>query len=393
MAFCQKFFGWKKMNKEQKDDWEQISFASDGIDFRIEEQRSRYIMGCLEQIAEADRESGKLTEEYELVTSYLSDMEEIETLPASEKKFLDQNARAIVTLEQEIEKFRENPDRMTDSEYHAMRGQEETVAEGIAKLKEAEQYAGLVKQDLKKLDVERQAHDMRGQELETMCANYRGMAVIFMSAMVICLVMLAVLQFLFQMDTRAGYFITVLAGAVAVTATCVKFLDAQKELDTIRRAVSKLIQLQNKVKIRYVNNKNLRDYLCLKYNTDSSEKLAQKWQIYQKEKEERRQFAEAEAKIEVHQEQLVSRLRRYRLKDPERWIHQAAAILDKREMVELRHELILRRQALRKQLDYNKNVASAAHQEVLEISNRYPMYRSEILDMVDKYQRESDRIS
>ena len=54
-------------------------------------------------------------------------------------------------------------------------------------------------------------------------------------------------------------------------------------------------------------------------------------------------------------------------------------------MVEMRHELILRRQALRKQLDYNTHVAETARNEVMEIANRYPSYAEEILEMVGKY--------
>ena len=51
----------------------------------------------------------------------------------------------------------------------------------------------------------------------------------------------------------------------------------------------------------------------------------------------------------------------------------------------MRHELILRRQALRKQLDYNTHVAETARNEVMDIANRYPSYAEEILGMVGKY--------
>ena len=80
--------------------------------------------------------------------------------------------------------------------------------------------------------------------------------------------------------------------------------------------------------------------------TDSAAKLEKQWKMYQDEKEERKQFAEAEAKIEYYQKQLVQQLAGYRVQMPERWISQTAALLDKREMVEIRHELIQRRQVL-----------------------------------------------
>ena len=145
------------------------------------------------------------------------------------------------------------------------------------------------------------------------------------------------------------------------------------------------------VKIRYVNNCQLMEYLYLKYNTDSAAKLEKRWKLYQDEKEERKQFAEAEAKMEYYQKQLVEQLSNYRVQMPERWISQTAALLDKREMVEIRHELIQRRQALRKQMDYNQEVAESARNEVKEVAALYPKYAQEILSMVERYRSEERR--
>ena len=124
--------------------------------------------------------------------------------------------------------------------------------------------------------------------------------------------------------------------------------------------ILKTSSLQNKVKIRYVNNTQLLDYLYIKYHTDSAAKLEKNWQNYQQEKEERKQYAEAEAKTEYYRKQLVEQLAGYRISDPARWVNQVSALLDKREMVEMRHELILQRQALRKNIDYNNQIAENA---------------------------------
>ena len=60
-------------------------------------------------------------------------------------------------------------------------------------------------------------------------------------------------------------------------------------------------------------------------------------------------------------------------------------ILDRREQVERRHELILRRQSLRKQMEYNNTVAEEAKQEIKDIVAAYPRYAAEITEMVDRY--------
>jgi len=124
----------------------------------------------------------------------------------------------------------------------------------------------------------------------------------------VCMLMLMVLQFGFQMNTYIGYILAVVAGAVATAFLSFKYTDAQRELKRVGAAINRLIQLQNKVKIRYVNNTNLLEYLYIKYDTDSANKLKKRWENYQQEKEERKQYAEAEAKTEYYQKQLVSQL-------------------------------------------------------------------------------------
>ncbi len=386
MGLWKKIFGFVGNKKDEPEyDWEEIVYDHTEVDFSNEEQRSSYVTNCLEQMAEAAKEINLLNGEYSLVTAYLTDMEEIEALPSEPREELNQVATRLTVLERERQQYLDKKDRMRDSDYYRMRKQENEVAEGIEKLREAENYRKLVKKDLKRLDGERQAYAYRKNELITMQANLRGMAVIFICALVACLVMLVVLQFGFEMNTFAGYFITILAAAIALTVVCVKYIDSNKELESVERAISKLIQLQNKVKIRYVNNTNLLEYLCMKYDTDNAADLEKRWNLYQEEKEARKQFAEAEAKTEYYQRELVRQLSKFRVSDPDRWINQAGALLDSREMVEIRHELILRRQALRQQLEYNNNVAQTARNEIMAVVQEHPKWAAEIMDMVDKY--------
>lgn len=381
------FWKWlfrKKKTEEEKEDWEQIVYERDKVNFHDEDERKRYLTGCLEQMGEAEKEINLLSGEYSLVTSYLTDMEEIESLPPEQAAELKSVAGKMQALDQERKRYLDKKERMTDSEYRKMRSQEGEIEEGISKLKEAERYQKLVRQDMARLDGERHAYGYRKGELKTILVNLRGMAVICLTALVACIVMLLILQFGFSMNTAIGYYVSVAAAAVAITVLFVKYADSEKELTRVEKAENKLILLQNKVKIRYVNNVNLLDYMYLKYGVESAAKLQKLWDLYQAEKEDRRQYAEAAAKLEYHKKQLVELLSRYRVKDPERWVLQPGALVDSREMIEIRHGLIVRRQALRKQLEYNQTLAGNAKQEVLDIAVQYPQYAAEIKDMVEK---------
>lgn len=384
MGFWKWLFGKKEALKEpEAEEWGQTVYERDRTNFHDRQERIRYIENCLEQIGEAQIELNLLHGEYQLVTSYLTDMEEIEALPKGESSQLKAAATKLSTLEKELLQHMSKKTSMPDADYRRMDAQRDQVEEAIDKIKEAEKYRKLITGDLSKLDGERNAYQYRKLELTTMIANLKGIATICLTALVACMLMLAILQFGFEMDTLLGFLIAVGIAAVTITVLYLKYMDARREIVRVEQACNRLIQLQNKVKIRYVNNTNLLEYLYLKYGVESGAKLEKQWKLYLQEQELRRQMAETESKIAYYQEQLLKILRRYQLKDPGRWVHQVDAILNPKEMVEIRHDLILRRQSLRSQMDYNQKVAETGTSEIKEVVALYPEYQEEISDMVE----------
>ena len=386
MGFWKRLFGrTDEENLFPGDDWESADVVG-SVDFSDGEQRRQYVEDCLEKAAEAAKEINLLSGEYTQVTSCLTDIEEIEALPEEEREALNGLARRAAALGRERERYQDKKDRMADSDYYRMRRLEADVQEGVEKLKECERYGELIRQDMKRLDRERSAYGYRRAELTGMLNNLRGMAVIFLTALSACVIMLLVLQFLFHMEVWLGYGISGLAAVTAIVVILIKYTDAEREMHRVERAVNRLILLQNKVKIRYVNNKNLQAYLCMKYDTEGAAQLEKLWNQYLQEKDERKEYAEAEAKLDYYRNQLRARMTNYHIADPDRWVNRPEALIDKREMVEARHELILRRQALRKQIDYNKDLAAESRGEIMDIVKRYPEYAAEILAMADHYE-------
>jgi len=386
LEFFKKIFTSRSRRKAQEGEWEKLVTARGGVDFEQEEERTRYVTDCLEQIAEASQELEMLQGEYSRVTAYLTDLEELEALPDQEKETLEITARKLQNMEREYESFTQRKNRMDDAIYYQMKNRESEMQEGIEKIRKTEHYGTLVKQDMQRLEGERLAYEYRKNELHGIMENQRGMAVIFLTALVICLILLAVLQFGLRMQTQVGYFIAVLAAALALTVLAVKHMDADREMDRVLRDARRLIKLQNKVKIRYVNNKNLLDYYYIKYDVDSGKKLEKLFNQYLEEKEQRKQFAETEARREYYHKQLLNQLGHYHIQYPEQLSGKVSVILDHREQVERRHELIMRRQSLRKQMDYNNTVAGEAKQEIKDIVVAYPRYALEITEMVDRYE-------
>ena len=348
-------------------------------------QREKYIRSLVEQVKNASEQIDRFATEYNAVTETLKDMDEIEALPDSELRSLRDSAEKIIEIEKERNEYFRSKSLMTDAQFRSMEQFASSMPKAYDDLKAAEEQRKLIKDDLKKLDDEKLGYMYRNSELKASVNNLRGMLLICLFAAIVCILMLLVLQFGFDMDTGVGYIVTALAVAIAVTVIYVKYTDDYREQKKTAKSINRIILLQNTVKIRYVNNKNLLDYLYTKYNTESAKELLHIWNLYEEEREKRDKHAENEKHLGIYQQEYLQKLKRYRIDDVYMWLHNPLAVMDHKEMVEVRHSHILRRQKLRAQLDYNKKLAREAGQELKQLMREYPGYAGEVMDMLERY--------
>jgi len=183
MGIFSKLFGSKKTTEYEKDFDESVFMAShqlaDGA------QREKFISHTLEQMKEAADEIDILSREYDNVTAYLTDMDEIDRLPEPIAAPIKEHAKKLVKLEQERKHFTGNVIHMTDEEFALMQRFEDEMPEGYEKLKKAEEYQKLVKSDLNRMEGEKQAYFYRRNELEGLLANIKGVFFICMMAVLV----------------------------------------------------------------------------------------------------------------------------------------------------------------------------------------------------------------
>ncbi len=373
------------LEEEFEWDWDHIMEDRHLFKMSDEVQREKYIRSLVEQVRDASNELDKLSSEYNAVTAMLKDMDEIDALPLSEKIGLQDAARNILYYEEEAKDYEAKKSAMTEAQYRSMERFEDSMPKAYEDMAEAERYKGLIKDDLRKLDGEKHAFLFRQDELVREIANLKGMTVICVFAAVLLVIMLLVLQYGFEMEVGIGYIVTALSAAVAITLLYVKYTDAIKEKKRTEKGINRLILLQNTVKIRYVNNSNLLDYLYTKYNTKSAAELKKVWEMYELERNEREQAALNEKELTFYQAELLHKLRKYQLNDVYAWLHNPLAIIEHNEMVELRHAHILQRQKLRARMDYNKRLAKEGQSELKDFVKQYPEYSAEALKMVERY--------
>lgn len=387
---------WFGRSKDRNDDyydydmdvaWNEISYARDDLNIHDAVERREYIETCLQQLQEASRELDNLQYEYRTVTSYLKDMDELEMLTPEQRRQIEEVADLIHQSEMASERFSKRRQRMSEESYFHMQRIEKDIESGIMKLLEAQDYQKKIRNDLRRLDSERQAYIYQREELNKIIGNTRGLMFLCAGSLAAVLIGLFFLNYYLNVDVTYGYMIAVLIAALSATILYINHMSALRESKVVSGATSRLINLQNTVKIRYVNNRQLLDYLTLKYGTEKAGDLQKDFENYKMEKAERELHEKSLENLDSLQQDLIYLLRGAGLVHPDIWLNQVAALLDHGEAVEIRHELNARRQSLRERMDYNREVvAGNAKAEIEDLARAYPQYAEEILDAVGRYQ-------
>lgn len=399
MGFIKKFFSKFNEYDEYDDeyfdydadyedpDWDRMATEREPLDMSDPNVSEQYVRGLLEQVKDTSDELEHLKVEYNLVTDHLMDMDEVEEIPEKERAGITEMANRILALRKEHDTYVLRESSMSDHEYKLVEAIESDIAEAVEKLEKEEDYRGKIKKDLSKIDKERHAYAYRKHELKSTTENLRGAAVISMITAAVLVVVLFLMHVLLSFEVTIGYYITIAALAVALTVIYVKYVNFSNEKTRVENTINELILLENKVKIRYVNNKNLLDYLYMKYDVPDAWTLRDLYTRFQKEKENRIHFENNEVAYREELSQLVRSLRKYKIKDPEIWVHQVEALTDPKEMVETRHGYIERRQKLRKQMEYNQSLADEAEASIKKIIEERPESREKIIELLSIYEQ------
>lgn len=357
------------------------------IDISNPQMRERYVRNCCDQMLESTKEIDEATREYRLVTDYLNDMEIIDKLPPDRYRPLKAAAEQVMRLEKESKSHSEKIGRISNDRFEDMESIESDMPQALEEMKKNEEYKFLVRGDLQKLEGEKGAYAFQKKEMAVKQISCRNFVMITICALSFIILMLLVLRYMYQMDVVLGCVIASFSAAVAMTLIFVEFIGAKTEMRRASNFLNQIIAKQNTVKIRYVNVENLLQYQYRKYHVNSSDELEYFWDLYQEEKNERYMLDEAGGELKSAMDSFMDALKSIRLRYPTIWSHQAYAIVDRREMVELRHDLVARRGSLRKRIEYNDGNRNMAKQEVNELVKKYPNYASEIIGIVSAYEK------
>lgn len=362
---------------------EKIVLEKENVDLTNKTLRLDYIQRLYEGIKEAKRQCEEIKVEYGQVTSHLKDIQLMDQALPEEKEVLLETAGTIVELTKERENLKRKKYKFNDAQKIAMENFEPKAATDLANLKNYEEYQIKIKHDMRQLDSEKRLLLSDKRDIVRKQGTLRLVSKVLGVLLAMFGVLLLTISFVFEADIRVPFIAT---AAFAFVVTLIIVIESRKnrtDMVITERKCNRAISLANRVKIKYVNNTRTIDYMCSKYKVRNATELEFVYDQYCKAKREWARQREDAFLLNEKNEILIHELEKLGVKDREIWFNQAIAIVEPKEMVEVRHSLNERRQKLRGQIDYNNGIMQDFVEELGRIRNKKPEYAQEIEELLE----------
>lgn len=348
-----------------------------------------FVKGCCDSIGESERQLENIKKEYEQVTEYLTDIQKIDRISGESRETMLDLCKKINRLLKERNQYKNRELTITDSQIHRFDLYQEELIDEIKKMYQAEAYQRAIEGDMKNLEKEKVYLRQEQKEIVEKQNALKAMAKVLAALIVSLIVLFVVIYYTMRVDMTYPYMGTLLIAAVSATVILVESNRNRQEMTLSERKMNKAIGLLNRTKIKYINNVSVLDYNCDKFRVKNAEEFEIMWGEYCKAKEYERKFKENTDQLNRSNEALVELLAEYQIADPEVWLIQTYAILDSREMVEIRHDLNQRRQKLREQAEYNNNTKKELMEKIRAVMKANPEKQQEILRIVKDMTKQS----
>lgn len=371
----------KEKNFEKKMEELNVSVLSDK-DLKKSKRIEQHVIECLEQIIDISKVREEELEEYQVVNSYLEDIQILEDMPEEERGKINDVASNVVQLNAARTEFLNSAKKISDAQFALLEQKEKEVPAAIKRLSANEKYQETIKRDMKYLEREKSEWKFQKEYLSHQKKRLTNLLYVFVGLAVTAAVLLLILQFGFQVKLEYVWMGYVLVTVAAISFLYLKMMKDSSDIAVAERNANRAIQLQNKVKLRYVGVTNAIDYACEVYHVKSSKELNQDWEYYMDAVRERERYQRTNEDLEYFNGRLVRMLTKYKMYDTQIWVVQAQALIEPKEMVEIKHALITRRQKLRGTMEEQMTEMRSLRGEVEQLRGRIGTMKDKIEDII-----------
>lgn len=317
-----------------------------------------------EQVMENAREIDDGKKEYYIVTSYLNDIELIENLAPDRAEEIQKAAEYVTKLNLARDQFLNTSKRISDAQFRMIQRQEDEIPRAVKNLRENEEYQAAIKRDMQYLEGEKKEWEILVKERKRQLRGLRKASFLLLSAAASAAVLLLVLSFGLRYDLQYAWIATLAAVLLGAAFIVLRLEGGRRDIRQAEANINYAIILLNKVKIKYVNITNAVDYAHDKYHVSDAREFEYQWDMYQNAVREQERYRRTNEDLDYYYDKLVSLLKKCGLYDSRVWIEQPQALVDPKEMVEIKHNLLVRRQKLRSKIAYNLDIVKRERKEI-----------------------------
>ena len=343
-------FFWKRKKREQS--FEKKMSELDSVilteqDYRNTRKIEQYVVERLEQMIELAREIENEKSEYRIVTSYLNDVQLLEDMSEDERNRITEVAVNVVQLNTARTEFLNSAKKISDAQFAQMEQMEHEIPDAIRRLSSNEIYSDTLKKDMNYLEREKSEWVLRKEYLAHQQRGLKNLLYVMVGMAATAAVILGILQIILEYDFFYGWLALIFVAALTVCGIYLKLQDDLSEIQTAERNRNRAVILQR--------------------------------EKYQRTNED----------LEYFNGRLVRMLTQYHLYDAQVWVTQAIALVDPKEMVEVKHALVGRRQKLRGRIEYNIGIVQEQKRETEQLLDKVGDMRPQVQQIL----RAMDQVS
>ncbi|MGN1156057.1 MAG: hypothetical protein ACI4TK_07765 [Agathobacter sp.] len=344
---------------------------------------NHYVIELCEQMIDISKEMEEVRQEYANVTAYFNDVSIVEGLEGEQKELLVDVATNVSKLAKARNDYLNAEHKISDEMFSLLDDNEAEIPGVIKRLQANETYLDAIKRDMNRLSGEKIEWSVLRQECEKEQKMLRKMSYTMLYVFGTIAIIVAMLSLTFRWDLFPLMVVAFLA-TVAGSYIVLRMQDRAKEIKKCDVNLNHAIALENRVKIKFVNIKNAIDYTCERFHVNNSMELTYNYEQYIEACKEREKFRQTSEDLEYFNGRLVRLLSGLHLYDAKIWLNYANAIIDPREMVEVKHDLFGRRQKLRSRIEYNLSAIEDMKKEVEKYINRMGEKEEQIRTILNK---------
>ncbi len=381
-------FSSKKKKKEQRaakidDAFNRVYTQIEDIDtYEDPKQIQHYILDSCEQIIASTKAMERQKMEYRVVTKYLNDIKTIENLPKEKAKELRNTAAQIIELEKNILEARSIQRNISDEQFQVIADDEDDMPEIINRFASDEIYQAKLKRNLSYLEGEKSRWEIEREDLITQSHLFKRMAMIVMVSFMTLLILLYVMGQATQMDISVWMFIVLFVCAVSGFLIFLRQNSISKENKAALIHLNQSISMLNVERMKFVNVTNSIEYSKDKYFVKTSAELQYVWEQYQDKVRDQIRFFQNNDDLEFYTGKLEKILGSIGLADDKIWMNQVRALIDRQDMADCRHRLVVRRKKIRDRLEDHRRIVLEERDEIDRLMSEHEHYLPEIKEII-----------